>query len=64
MLWSFTSRNATLVTLIRKNPRYEKMILEEVLGKFPSHEMMVKYSKDIEDLTQGNFAIIGQNQSP
>lgn len=48
MLWSFTSRNATLVTLIRKNPRYEKMILEEVLGKFPSHEMMVKDSKDIE----------------
>lgn len=31
MLRLFTSCNATLVTLIHENPRYEKMTLEEVL---------------------------------
>jgi hypothetical protein len=30
------------------------MTLEDVLGKFLSHEVMVKDSKHIEDLAQGN----------
>lgn len=55
MLRSFTSHNATLFTLICENSRYEKMNHEEVLGKFLSHEMMVKYSKHNEDLVQGNI---------
>jgi hypothetical protein len=42
MLRSFTSRNATLVSLVRENPRYKKMTPEEVFGKFLSHEMMVR----------------------
>jgi hypothetical protein len=32
MIWSLVSRNATPVTLLRENPRYEVMIPEEVLG--------------------------------
>jgi hypothetical protein len=40
MLPDFMVRNATLVTLIHENPRYKKIMPEEVLGKFLSHEMM------------------------
>jgi hypothetical protein len=58
MLRSFTSYNATLVTLIHGNPRYEKMSPKEVIGKFHSHEMMVKDSKHIKDLAQGNVTTI------
>jgi hypothetical protein len=56
MLRSFVSLNATLVTLLLENSRYEVMNLEEVLVKFLSHEMMVKDSKHIEDLTQGSIS--------
>jgi hypothetical protein len=56
MLRSFTSRNATCVSLVRENPRYKKMTLEEVFGKFLSHEIMVKESKCIEGLVQGNIS--------
>jgi hypothetical protein len=37
-----------------KNPRYEVMTLNVVLGKFLRHEMMVKDSKHVEDLHKGN----------
>jgi hypothetical protein len=50
MLRFLVSRNATLITLLHENPWYEKMTLEEVLGKYLSHEMMVKDSKNIQDL--------------
>jgi hypothetical protein len=55
MLRSFMFRNATLVTLFCENPRYKKMSLEEVLGKFLIHEMMIKDSKLIDDMAQGNI---------
>jgi hypothetical protein len=50
MLRPFTSHNATLVSLVRVNPRHMKMSPEEVLGKFLRHEMMVRDSKYIEYL--------------
>jgi hypothetical protein len=37
-------RNSTLVTLIRENPRYKKITLEDVLGKYLSHELIEKDS--------------------
>jgi hypothetical protein len=55
-LRSFTSHNASLVTLIRENPRYKKMLSKEMLEKFISHEMMVKDSKHIDDLAQCNIS--------
>jgi hypothetical protein len=58
MLRSFTFRNATLVTLFCENSRYKKMSLEDVLGKFLIHAMMVKDSKLIDDLAQGNITSI------
>jgi hypothetical protein len=63
MLRSLISYNATLVTLLRENPRYEKMSLEkmsleEMFGKFLSHEMMVNESKHLEELVQGNVTTI------
>jgi hypothetical protein len=54
MLRSLISCNATLVTLLCEGPRYEVITHEEVSGKFLSHEMMVKESKHVEDLPQGN----------
>jgi hypothetical protein len=46
-------RNPTQVQLIRDNPRYKQMSLEEVIGKFVSFELMVKDSKHIVNLEQG-----------
>jgi hypothetical protein len=56
MLRSFTSHNATLVTLIHETLRYKMMSPEEVLVKFLSHDMLVKDSKHIEDLDLGSSA--------
>jgi hypothetical protein len=50
MLRSFTVLDATLVSLICENPKYLKMVPEEVLGKFVSHQMMVKNEKYIDDV--------------
>jgi hypothetical protein len=56
MIRSFTSCNATLVSLICGNPMYKKMSPKEVLGKFLSHEMMVRHFKYIKDCMQGNVS--------
>jgi hypothetical protein len=58
MLRSFTILDATLVSLIHENPKYKKMMPEEVLGKFLGHQMMVKDTKYIDDLTNGNLTVI------
>jgi ubiquinone biosynthesis protein UbiJ len=46
-------RNPTQVQLIRGDPRYKLMSLEEVTEKFVSFELMIKGSKHIIDLEQG-----------
>jgi hypothetical protein len=46
-------RNLTQVQLIRGDPRYKLMSLEEVIGKFVSFEVMIKDSKHIVNLEQG-----------
>lgn len=50
MLRSFTILDLVLVSLIRKNPKYTKMVIDEVLGKFVGHQMMVKDDKYIDDI--------------
>jgi hypothetical protein len=55
MLRSFTVFYANLVSLVRKNPRYTKMSLEEVLGKFVSHQMMAKNAKYIDTIGNGSL---------
>jgi hypothetical protein len=55
MLRSFTIFYANLVSLVRENPKYTKMSPEEVLGKFISHQMMVKNAKYIDDIANGNL---------
>jgi hypothetical protein len=49
MLRSFTTIDPHLVNLIRENPRYTKMTLEEILGKFMSGCMMVKEARYVDD---------------
>jgi hypothetical protein len=49
MLRSFTVIDPHLVNLIRENPRYTKMTLEEILGKFVSGRMMVKEARYVDD---------------
>jgi hypothetical protein len=53
MLTSFTVIDPHLVNLIRENPRYTKMTLEEILGKFVSGRMMVKEARYVGDALNG-----------
>jgi hypothetical protein len=57
MLRSFTVIDPHLVNLIRENPRYTKMMLEEILGKFVSERMMVKEARDVDDALNGPLPI-------
>jgi hypothetical protein len=50
---SLVFRNPTQVQLIRRDPRYKLMSLEEVISKFVSFELMTKDSKHIVNLEQG-----------
>jgi hypothetical protein len=49
MLRSFTVIDPHLVNLIRENPRYTKLMPEEILGKFVSGRMMVKEARYVDD---------------
>jgi hypothetical protein len=50
MLRSFIIIDPHLVNLIRENPRYTKMTLEEILRKFVSGCMMVKEARYVDDI--------------
>jgi hypothetical protein len=54
ILRSLVFHNPTQVQLIRGDPRYKLMSPEEVIGKFVSFELMIKGSKHIIDLEQGD----------
>jgi hypothetical protein len=54
ILRSLVFRNPTQVQLIHGDPRYKLMSPEEVIGKFMSFELMIKGSKHIIDLEQGD----------
>jgi hypothetical protein len=49
MLRSFTVLDPNIISLIYENPRYTKMMLEEVLSKFMSQQMMAKEARYIDD---------------
>jgi hypothetical protein len=53
MLRSFTIIDPHLVNLIRENPRYTEMMLEEILKKFVSGRMMVKEARYVDDAANG-----------
>jgi hypothetical protein len=53
ILRSLVFRIPTQVQLIHGDPRYKQMSPEEVIGKFVSFELMIKYSKHIVNLEQG-----------
>jgi hypothetical protein len=53
MLRSFTVIDPHLVNLIRENPKYTKMMPEEILGKFVSGRMMVKEARYVDDIANG-----------
>jgi hypothetical protein len=57
MLRSFTVIDPHLVNLIRENPRYTKMMLEEILGKFVSRRMMVKEARYVDDALNGPLPV-------
>jgi hypothetical protein len=57
MLRSFTVIDHHLVNLIRENPRYTKMTLEEILGKFVSGRMMVKEARYVDDALNGPLLV-------
>jgi hypothetical protein len=53
MLRSFTVLDPHLVNSIRENPRYTKMMPEEILGKFVSGRMMIKEARYVDDVLNG-----------
>jgi hypothetical protein len=57
MLRSFTVIDPHLVNLIRENPRYTKMTLEEILGKFVSGRMMVKEARYVDNALNGPLPV-------
>jgi hypothetical protein len=57
MLRSFTVIDPHLVNLIRENPRYTKMMVEEILGKFVSGRMMVKEARYVDDALNGPLTV-------
>jgi hypothetical protein len=57
MLRSFTVIDPHLVNLIRENPRYTKMMPEEILGKFVSGHMMVKEAQYVDDALNGPLPV-------
>jgi hypothetical protein len=61
MLRSFTIIDPHLVNLIRENPKYTKMTLEEILGKFVSGCMMVKEARYVDDALNGPLPLYGRN---
>jgi hypothetical protein len=58
ILRSLVFRNPTQVQLIRGDPRYKLMSSEEVIGKFVSFELMIKGSKQIVNLEQGDTSTL------
>jgi hypothetical protein len=54
ILRSLVFCNPTQVQLIRGDPRYKLMSPKEVIGKFVSFELMIKGSKQIVNLDQGD----------
>jgi hypothetical protein len=54
ILRSLVFRNPTQVQLIHADPRYKLMSPEEVIGQFVSFELMIKGSKHIDGLEQGD----------
>jgi hypothetical protein len=60
ILRSLVFLNPTQVQLIRGDPRYKLMSLEEVIGKFVSFELMIKGSKNI--IEQGVFSSVPEAQ--
>jgi hypothetical protein len=58
ILRSLVFHNPTQVQLIRGDPRYKQMSLEEVIGKFVSFELMIKDSKYIVNLEQGTTSTL------
>jgi hypothetical protein len=57
MLRSFTVIDPHLVNFIRENPRYTKMMPEEILGKFVSGRMMVKEARYVDDALNGPLPV-------
>jgi hypothetical protein len=57
MLRSFTAIDPHLVNLIRENPRYTKMMPEEILEKFVSGRMMGKEARYVDDALNGPLPI-------
>jgi hypothetical protein len=57
MLRSFTVLDPHLVNSIRENPRYTKMMPEEILGNFVSGRMMIKEARYVEEALNGPMPI-------
>jgi hypothetical protein len=53
MLRLFTVMDPNLMNLIREIPRYTRMSLEKILGKFVSKRIMAKEARYVDDIANG-----------
>jgi hypothetical protein len=53
MLRSFIVIKPNIMNLIHENPRYTKILLEEILGKFVSGRTMAKEARYVDDIANG-----------
>jgi hypothetical protein len=53
MLWAYTIKDTTVISLIQWDPTFKKMTLDDVLGKIINHEMLVEEAQHVKNLSKG-----------
>jgi hypothetical protein len=50
LMMTYTPMNYNVVSLIRQDPTYKKMLLDNVLGKIMNHKMIIQEANNIKNL--------------
>jgi hypothetical protein len=53
MLRAYVVKDITLISLIKKDPTFKKMTPNDVLDKIINHEMLVKETTHVKNLSKG-----------
>jgi hypothetical protein len=56
MLWAYTIKDTTVISLIQWDPTFKKMTLDDVLGKIINHEMLVEEAQHVKNLSKGTIS--------
>jgi hypothetical protein len=56
MLWAYTIKDTTVISLIQWDPTFKKMTLDDVLGKIINHVMLVEEAQHVKNLSKGTIS--------